>query len=110
MNDLFKERVLIILALLLCIVSGVLGAWDAPQFSAINVVYTDALAVSSSAADTEHGCRRKSGLTASRTPRRKTRFPVRPGKTKPVKSISTPRHRKCWRPFRYRQDICRPHY
>ena len=53
MNDLFKERVLIILALLLCIVSGVLGAWDAPQFSAINVVYTDALAVSSSAADTE---------------------------------------------------------
>lgn len=41
MSDLFKERVLIVLALILCIVVSILGAWDAPEFSPISVEYTE---------------------------------------------------------------------
>jgi len=41
MSELFKERVLIVLALVLCIVVSILGAWDAPEFSPISVVYTE---------------------------------------------------------------------
>lgn len=41
MSELFKERVLIVLALVLCIVVSILGAWDAPEFSPISIVYTE---------------------------------------------------------------------
>lgn len=41
MSDLVKERVLVILALLLCLAVSLLGAWDAPELSPIGVVYSD---------------------------------------------------------------------
>lgn len=49
MNELFKERVLVVLALLLCVVAGILGSWDAPEFSPISVVYTDPSTTNTSA-------------------------------------------------------------
>lgn len=42
MSDLFKERVLVVLALLLCLGVGLLAASDAPELSPVGVVYSDA--------------------------------------------------------------------
>ncbi|MDD2361746.1 MAG: helix-hairpin-helix domain-containing protein [Oscillospiraceae bacterium] len=50
MSELSKERVLVILALLLCVAVILLGAWDAPELSPIGVIYSDekqALSISS---------------------------------------------------------------
>lgn len=41
MSELLKERVLVILALLICVVVILLGAWDAPELSPIGVIYSN---------------------------------------------------------------------
>ena len=44
MNDLLKERVLIVLALLLAVAVSLLGVFGAPEISPIGVVYSDTAA------------------------------------------------------------------
>ncbi len=42
MNTLMKERVLLVLALLLCLATVLLAVWEAPDLSPMGVVYSDA--------------------------------------------------------------------
>ena len=48
MNDLLKERVLLILALLLCIAVVLLSVWQTPEFAPVSVAYTDSTEMASS--------------------------------------------------------------
>lgn len=41
MSNLFKERVLVALAILLCVAVCIVAAWDAPDLSPISVVYSE---------------------------------------------------------------------
>ena len=50
MNELFRERVLVVLALLLCVAAALLAVWETPELSPQGIVYTDT--TSESAAST----------------------------------------------------------
>lgn len=46
MSELLKERVLLVLALILCVAVSLLGAWDAPELSPVGIIYSSTTGLS----------------------------------------------------------------
>lgn len=64
MSELLKERTLLILALVLCVIVSLLGVWDAPELSPARMVYAVSTSDTQSRATTVSGSQSVSAVTA----------------------------------------------